>query len=63
MAAEMQCVIAPEYTDPTNFKLSRLPIPQIQDSTEVQFRVDAASINPIDIKKASGQLKRALQDE
>ncbi|RMD44281.1 hypothetical protein DV735_g800, partial [Chaetothyriales sp. CBS 134920] len=59
----MLCVAAPTYTDPSKYELLRLPVPEISTPTEVQIEVHAASINPIDVKKASGMLKLAMQDE
>jgi NADPH:quinone reductase-like Zn-dependent oxidoreductase len=63
MATDMQCVIAKKYTKPSGFELGRLPIPQLEEATDVQIEVYAASINPVDLKKASGMLKMALLDE
>lgn len=63
MANDMLCVTAPSYTKPSNYELSRLPIPTLAEPTDVVIKVHAASINPIDVKKASGVLKRALKDK
>lgn len=59
----MQCIVAPSYTDPSRYELGRLPIPNISEPSDVQIEIHAASINPIDVKKASGALKIALKDE
>jgi NADPH:quinone reductase-like Zn-dependent oxidoreductase len=62
-AKDMLCVTAPSYTDPSKYELTRLPVPNILDGTDVQIHVHAASINPIDVKKASGVFKLALKEE
>ncbi len=59
----MFCITAPSYTDPSKYELSRLPVPAISEPTDARIEVYAASINPIDVKKASGALKLALKDE
>ncbi|RMZ80751.1 hypothetical protein DV738_g2629, partial [Chaetothyriales sp. CBS 135597] len=63
MATDMLSVVAPTYTDPSKYELIRLPVPELSEPTDVQIEVHAASINPIDVKKASGMLKMAMQDE
>ncbi|OQV01303.1 hypothetical protein CLAIMM_06684 [Cladophialophora immunda] len=63
MGSSMLCVTVPSYTDPSGYQLSELPRPAVTEPTDVVIRVHAASINPIDVKKASGVLKFALKDE
>ncbi|KAL4769255.1 chaperonin 10-like protein [Aspergillus nidulans var. acristatus] len=53
----------PVYSAPSGYQLSELPKPVLQDSNEVIIKVHAASINPIDVKKASGILKMGIKDE
>lgn len=50
------------YSSPSAYQVSDLPKPQLDDSKDVMVRVHAASINPIDVKKADGALKLALKD-
>lgn len=59
----MTCVTAPSYTDPSGYQFSELPRPVVTESTDVVIRVHAASVNPIDVKKASGILRWAVKDE
>ncbi|RMZ92629.1 hypothetical protein DV736_g132, partial [Chaetothyriales sp. CBS 134916] len=59
----MLCITAPRYTDPSKYELSRLPVPTLSEPTEILIEVHAASINPIDVKKASGVMKLVLRDE
>ncbi len=59
----MLCVTAPTYADPSKYELIRLPVPAVSAPTDVQIEVHAASINPVDVKLASGMLKAAVKDE
>ncbi|KAJ5112133.1 hypothetical protein N7532_000178 [Penicillium argentinense] len=52
----------PSYTQPSGYQLSELPNPKLGDAKDVIVKVHAASINPIDVKKASGALKMAIKD-
>ncbi|KAE8391249.1 chaperonin 10-like protein [Aspergillus alliaceus] len=52
----------PSYSDPSGYILSDLPKPEITDSKDVVIKVHAASVNPVDVKKADGVLKMALKD-
>lgn len=53
----------PTYSPPSGYQLSELPKPVLEDSNDVIINVHAASINPIDVKKASGILKKGIKDE
>ena len=59
----MTCVIAAAFTDPRGYQLSQLPMPTVNEPTDVVMRVHAASVNPVDVKKAAGVLKLAVKDE
>ena len=59
----MLSVVTPRYSDPSAYQLSSVSRPKITDETDVIIHVHAASINPIDVKKAAGALKLALKDE
>lgn len=61
--AEMLCIATPAYSDPSKYQLSTLPRPTVTRPTDVLIKVHAASINPIDVKLASGMLKMAVKDE
>jgi NADPH:quinone reductase-like Zn-dependent oxidoreductase len=58
----MLSITIPEYTTPSNYELSTLPAPTITSPKGLLIRVHAASINPIDVKKASGVSKLVLKD-
>ncbi|EHK18443.1 uncharacterized protein TRIVIDRAFT_159016 [Trichoderma virens Gv29-8] len=62
MAEEMLAVTAPAYTDPSRYELSKVPQPIVTEDTDVIIRVHAASINPVDVKKAAGVFKLAVKD-
>lgn len=55
--AEMLSLTALRYTTPANFTLSQLPVPALSSPTDVLVRVHATSINPGELRRASGQLK------
>lgn len=52
----------PSYSKPSGYQVSELPKPELSDPKDVVIKVHAASINPIDVKKADGMLKLALKD-
>ncbi|KAK2603289.1 hypothetical protein N8I77_009755 [Diaporthe amygdali] len=58
----MLAITAPSYVDPSGYQLSTLARPVVSDRTDVLFRVRAASINPVDVKKAAGAFKLAVKD-
>ncbi|KAJ6108418.1 hypothetical protein N7523_009741 [Penicillium sp. IBT 18751x] len=51
-----------KYTTPDNYELSEVPVPKIDSPKDILIRTHAASINPIDVKKASGASKLVLKD-
>jgi NADPH:quinone reductase-like Zn-dependent oxidoreductase len=53
----------PTYSPPSGYQVSELPKPELKGGNEVLIKVHTASINPIDVKKASGILKRGIKDE
>lgn len=63
MASEMLSINVPSFTDPSKYQLSTLPRPVVSEPTDVVIQVHAASINPIDVKKASGIFKAGLPEE
>ncbi|KAG7286751.1 hypothetical protein NEMBOFW57_009065 [Staphylotrichum longicolle] len=58
----MLSITAPRYTDPSGYELSTVPRPTVTDKTDVVIRVHAASVNPVDAKKADGVFKLAMKD-
>ncbi|KAJ5656424.1 hypothetical protein N7507_008374 [Penicillium longicatenatum] len=52
----------PSYSKPSGYQLSELPTPKLSTDTDVLIKVHAASINPIDVKRAGGALKQAVKD-
>lgn len=63
MAEEMLSVVAQTYTKPSGYELAKVPKPVVTEKTDVVIRVHAASINPIDTKKAAGAMKAVAPDE
>lgn len=50
------------HAKPPDYQLLELPRPEITGSTDVIIKVYAASVNPVDLKKAEGAFKIALKD-
>jgi NADPH:quinone reductase-like Zn-dependent oxidoreductase len=50
------------FTTPQNYELSELPAPTVEGPDDIVIKVHAASINPIDVKKASGASKAVLKN-
>lgn len=61
--ATMQSVGITGFSDPSGYKLLSLPKPEVSDPKDVVVQVHAASINPIDVKKAAGAMKMVLKDK
>ncbi|GKZ21623.1 hypothetical protein AbraIFM66951_005171 [Aspergillus brasiliensis] len=59
---EMLSLNISSYSKPSEYEVSKLPSPTLTNSKDVMVKVYAASINPIDVKKADGALKLALKD-
>lgn len=53
----MRSLAIPKYSTPDNYEIIDLPAPAITSPDHVQIRVHAASINPVDVKLASGMAK------
>jgi NADPH:quinone reductase-like Zn-dependent oxidoreductase len=58
----MLSINIPEHTTPDKYELSEVPAPKIDSPKDILIKTHAASINPIDVKKASGVSKLALKD-
>lgn len=52
-----------KYSPPSEYQVTELPRPVIEDPNDVIIKVHAASINPIDVKKADGIMKMGLKDK
>lgn len=63
MSSSMNAIITESYSEPSGYQIARIPSPVISDPSELIIQVNAASVNPIDVKKAAGVLKAALKDE
>jgi len=55
--SEMRALTVPFHASPDRLQVSTLPVPSILLPTDVLIRVHAASINPIDVKKAAGMTR------
>ncbi|KAI1031119.1 hypothetical protein LB504_000077 [Fusarium proliferatum] len=63
MDTDMLSVTAPAYTSPSGYELLIVPKPTITEDNDVLIKVHAASINPVDVKKAAGVFKMAIKEE
>ena len=63
MGTDMLAVTIGTFADPSGYQLSTVPRPEVTDETDVVIRVHAASINPVDVKKAAGAFKVAMREE
>ncbi|KAF6530420.1 hypothetical protein HZS61_001732 [Fusarium oxysporum f. sp. conglutinans] len=63
METGMLSITAPAYTSPSGYELSTVPKPTITEDNDVLIKVHAASINPVDVKKAAGVFKMAIKEE
>ncbi|GLA98362.1 hypothetical protein AtubIFM57143_006303 [Aspergillus tubingensis] len=59
---EMLSLNISSYSKPSEYQVSKLPTPTLVNSKDVIVKVYAASINPIDVKRADGSLKLAVKD-
>lgn len=61
--SEMLSVTISKYSKPDGYELTKVAKPAVEQPTDVLIKVRAASINPIDVKKADGAMKIAIQDK
>ncbi|CAK46201.1 NADP-dependent oxidoreductase [Aspergillus niger CBS 101883] len=59
---KMRSVYITEHTAPDQYQLGDVPSLVVEKPTDILIKVHAASINPIDVKKASGATKMVLKD-
>ncbi|PQK17532.1 hypothetical protein BB8028_0008g00420 [Beauveria bassiana] len=62
MTSTMLAITAPKYTKPDGYERTEVAKLAVAQPTDVLIRVHAASINPIDVKKAEGLMKMAVHD-
>ncbi|KAJ5232578.1 hypothetical protein N7468_005534 [Penicillium chermesinum] len=58
----MRSIHIKQYATPDQYELGELPSLAVEHPTDILIKVHAASINPIDVKKASGISKMILKD-
>lgn len=57
LPASMKSLSIEKYCKPDEYQIVDLPVPKLSDPDNVLIKVNAASINPIDVKIASGMAK------
>lgn len=62
MTSNMLAITAPSFTDPRGYQLSNVTRPSVTDENDVVIQVHAASVNPVDVKLASGMFKLILSE-
>ena len=62
LASEMLSICIPSYAKPSGYGLAKVPKPVVDAETDVVIKSYAASINPIDTKKADGAMKMVVKD-
>jgi NADPH:quinone reductase-like Zn-dependent oxidoreductase len=58
----MRALALPCYSKPEDYDTATLPTPELTQPDDVLIKVHAASINPIDVKLASGMGKMMATD-
>jgi NADPH:quinone reductase-like Zn-dependent oxidoreductase len=58
----MLSINIPKHNTPDQYELSEVPSLVVESPSDILIKVHAASINPIDVKKASGATKAVLKD-
>lgn len=59
----MLAVTIPSFGAPETYELTDQPTPTVTQPTDIVIKVHAASVNPIDLKKANGVFKLAVKEE
>lgn len=55
--SSMRAIALAQYAKPTEYDFATVPTPTISQPDEILIKVSAASINPVDVKMASGVAK------
>ena len=61
-SSEMLSICISSYSKPSGYGLANFPKPVVEADNEVVIKVHAASINPVDTKKAGGMMKMLVKD-
>jgi NADPH:quinone reductase-like Zn-dependent oxidoreductase len=59
----MLSITVPSYSNPSGYQITQCPKPVINAESDVVIKVHAASINPIDVKKADGAMKMIMKEK
>jgi hypothetical protein len=58
----MRALAIQKYSKPSGYEILELPVPGIKNPKDILVKVRAASINPVDVKFASGLVKMMKKD-
>jgi NADPH:quinone reductase-like Zn-dependent oxidoreductase len=59
----MRSLAIQKYCKPSEYQILELPKPKLKDPEDILIKVHAASINPVDVKVASGMAKMVWPTE
>jgi NADPH:quinone reductase-like Zn-dependent oxidoreductase len=59
----MVAVVARDFTKPDGYALATIPRPTVMKDDDVVIKIHAASVNPVDVKKANGVFKAVLSEQ
>lgn len=62
LPTSMRALALPCYCKPEDYDTARMPLPEVTKPDDILINCHAASINPIDVKLASGQAKIIQSD-
>ena len=62
-SASMLAVVAREFTKPDGYDLATVLRPTVMNDDDVVIKIHAASVNPVDVKKADGVFKAVLTEQ
>jgi NADPH:quinone reductase-like Zn-dependent oxidoreductase len=58
----MRSLAISDYCTPDKYEIATVPTPTITNASDVLIKVHAASINPVDVKLASGIMRVFASD-
>lgn len=60
---KMLAISIPAYSKPSGYQVAEFPKPVVDADSDVIIKVHAASINPVDVKRADGIMKMIVKDK
>ena len=63
LGTTMRALIFNRYCKPDDYEILQLPVPEIKSPDDILIKVHAVSINPVDVKIASGAGKMMISTQ